>query len=63
MGSCEMFQEAVKENERLRKELVTHPEQDEIWESWPFKDDDDVSRWDTQGKDVEFGGVQDDAVA
>ena len=47
--TVEMFEEAVKENEKLRKELVLQAdvnERDEAWRSWPFKDDNDMSRWD-----------------
>ena len=46
--SNELFEEARKENQRLRKEfaLQADPEErKELWAAWPFKDNDDTSEW------------------
>ena len=48
--TVDMYQETVKENLSLRKELVIQADESEryeTWKSWPFKDDNDTSQWDT----------------
>ena len=46
--SNELFEEARKENRRLREEFASEADPDErkeFWAAWPFKDDSDTSEW------------------
>jgi hypothetical protein len=47
----ELYEEAKKENERFRRELIFMCEPEErrkAWQDWPYKDDSDESEWDEE---------------